>query len=146
MTEQVKDFGQEESINKETKNKKVLLALVAALCVAVLVLVVAMDGLNIKDTNDSLQGSWILAKVVNAGGTIEGEELKEQYGGDVVYNLQAEGNLVIEMIGQEFIGEWTQSGDKVELMYNGSVTELQFDGEVLTMGDDEVVYTLELKN
>lgn len=134
------------------KNKKVLMGLVGALVVAIIVLVVALSGGEeglfsaiSTSTNSNSQGTWELVSFEGNGEYLEGEALELAYGGEVVYDLQEEGQLVITMIGQDFTGEWVQKGEVVELMYNGGITQLEFHGECMTMGDEEITYTLTLK-
>lgn len=93
----------------------------------------------------TLEGTWVLTQVESGEGVIEGEDLELAYGGPVIYNLNQEGQLVIEMIGQEFHGEWIQDENTIEVIYNGGSTLLKYEEPVMTMSADDVKYTLELK-
>ncbi len=145
---------QGENTNQDIKmnNKKILIGLVLALLIASIVLVVAISGggeemfSSISGTaNNQAQGTWELVSVEENGEYVEGDDLLIAYGGAVIYDLKEEGELVITMIGQDFTGEWTQNGDTVELMYNGGGTTLEFHGDTMTMGDEEVTYTMKIK-
>lgn len=148
--EEVKEEVKAETTEEVAKEKVKLLSpkqmkIFGAVLIVAVIGLIALLSTSGSIGASSVEGTWVLTEVVSSEGTLVGEELELAYGGPVEYHLNEEGKLVIEMIGQEFTGEWIQKGNAVELMYNGGTTELNYEDPVMTMGDEETKYILELE-
>lgn len=133
-------------------NKKIIIGLVAALVIVVAVMIAAVQSgggiFSVPDTSGvqtdgEVLGTWAITQVIEGTNILEDQDLYDAYGGDVIYNLNEGGRLVISMIGQEFEGEWVQNGDVVEISYNDGVTNLEYTGDTLIIAGEGMEYILE---
>lgn len=132
--------SQENTVTDSVEiQKKSNIKVIVGLAVVVLVLLSAAAFMLLGSS--SAKGTWELYSIEQGTSVIEGEDLEVQYGGKVLYNLNDNGVLVVEMLGQDIEGTWSEDGDTVIFHYSSSVKELHRDGKTMTLEQNGATYT-----
>lgn len=125
--------------NKRKRKKKLFYQKCMFGLIAIFILVVINISLIIQDSKLA-QGIWVLDSIDENGTEVGYDEVLERYEGDVFYKLNKEEELVIEILGQEIKGTWTQEGDVVILYYSSAIKELSKNGKTMTLKQGEDTY------
>ncbi len=95
---------------------------------------------RVSEKRDSVKGTWVLTEITSRNEPVTGEELKEMYGGDFIYEF-VDSNTV--MVGVDPTVEectYVQTGALVTVTFegNGSVTTMtMIDDDVMEIDDPE---------
>ncbi|HEX3020876.1 MAG TPA: hypothetical protein VHQ24_07950 [Lachnospiraceae bacterium] len=114
----------------------------AQLLVVVLVCSVMFMGCGKKDS--SVEGTtWAIASAIDAEGTeVTGEELATVYG-DITYEFQKDGVLLLTAGEQSLEGTWSQDGKEVTIDAGGQTTTATVDGKTMTAESEAGTVTFE---
>lgn len=93
---------------------------------------------RVSEKRDSVKGTWVLTEITSRDEPITGEELKQLYGGEFVYDFTASNTVIVGVEPSVEECSYEQEGALVTVTFdgNGSVT-------TMTMVDDD---TMEIDN
>lgn len=129
--------SRQKSVKKRSLIKKKQGMFLVSVSVLIVVLVVAL----MVFLADSAEGMWEVYSIERGEKIIEAEDLEDQYGGKILYNLKNDGTLVVEQLGQEIETTWSEEGDTVYFHYSSGLKELHRDGDTMVLEQNGAIYT-----